>query len=276
MVIAGIRRMVRGKVNRMEIAGVDKRTPVKSWQGEGPYAGERIVVLRFMGCNMKCHWRNNTGGLSWCDTKWTWDGSERGEVWGVDKLVDRVWKEACKHLALAPWETKAFATYKRAKIVMVTGGEPMLRQDSEAFHKLIEGLKAKGLKIHFETNGSKPPNEWARKNIDFFDMSPKYQLYPSEYTIEKVKAWQNCGVQVAWKFVVGTQADVYDLRDWVESMMLPKDADIWLMPLTNDDKSMDEALQLLKAGVVKAFQETYLAFKKVHISPRLQITGGFP
>jgi 7-carboxy-7-deazaguanine synthase len=265
----------------MMISGLNIGYPniCKSWQGEGPYAGQRIVVLRFNGCNFKCHWNTADGGKAWCDTKKTWDGSEKGETWEVDELVSAVWHESHRRLPQAEWEPKRlFGSYKYADIVMVTGGEPMLRQTSAPFQKVIEGLRAKGLDIHIETNGSRPPLEWARKNIDFFDMSPKYQLreYEEDYTKEKMRAWQDCGVQVAWKFVVGTQQDVYDLRDWLLKMDISKDADIWLMPLTNDDKTHKDSDDILRGGIIQAFTESYLGFKHVRISPRLQIDGNFP
>jgi 7-carboxy-7-deazaguanine synthase len=259
----------------MKIQGIDTRTPQKSWQGEGPYNGQRIVILRVMGCNLKCHWPTATGGLAWCDTKWTWDGSEKGAEWDVGRLVASIVSEASKRMPMAKWEKPTFlGAFKKAKIVMVTGGEPMLRQSSESFQALIEGLRANGFAIHFETNGTVLPNEWAKKNVDFFDVSPKYQIYRDKYTREMITAWQKCGVQVAWKFVVGRMNDVFDLRAWLEQMGISKDADIWLMPLTLDDKSMKDAQDILNGGVDEAFRIE--EFKHVTISPRLQITGAFP
>jgi 7-carboxy-7-deazaguanine synthase len=259
----------------MEIRGIDKRRPFKSWQGEGPYAGQRIVGLRFMTCNLKCHWRTAAGGMAWCDTKWTWDGSEGGDTWDIDALVQHIVKLSGKRVPIASWEEKKlFGSFKKAKIIMVTGGEPLLRQNDEEFKLLITKLRQRGFAIHYETNGTIVPNEWMRQNTDFFDVSPKYQLYPKAYTVDKMKAWYNCGVPMAWKFVVGMVPDVFDLKDWLEQMNIPKDIDMWLMPLTTDDKSMRESIDVIDGIKTDAFQ--ILGYKNVRVSPRLQITGGFP
>jgi hypothetical protein len=115
---------------------------------------------------------------------------------------------------------------------------------------------------------------WAQLAIDFFDISPKYQLYAKEYDIEKIRAWQQCGVQTAWKFVMGTKADYEDLRVWLQQMEMSKSADIWLMPLTDDKKDMRLANYLLDCGPEEGFKMD--GFKRVRRCPRLQIDGGFP
>lgn len=256
------------------IHGIDKRRPFHSWQGEGVFAGQRIVGLRFMGCNLACKWNTEDGGTALCDTDWTWNGTEKGEDWEVEKLASFVIKLSRKRMSLAPWEEKKwFASFKPARIVMVTGGEPMLRQGQPAFQQLIGMLRMAGMAIHVETNGTQHVSEWARKNVDFMDVSPKFGLYPEKYTAKLIKEWNECGVQVAWKFVIGRRADVWDLKDWLERVKMPKDVDLWLMGLTDDLKSMKLADDLLKGGVVEAFK--ILGYKNVRISPRLQVTNSF-
>jgi organic radical activating enzyme len=199
----------------------------------------------------------------------------------VDKLIGRVKHVALQRLKPAAWENQGFFdSLALAKIVMVTGGEPMLRQNTRAFQEVMEGIRAAGLKVHIESNGTLPPNEWARKNVDFFDLSPKYQLYPEKYTKEIIKAWVDCGVQVAWKFVVGTPDDIFTLARFLETMNVPRDADIWLMPLTTDTLDMGWAMDILTAGNkagpfpgVEAFKTA--GYKNVRVSPRLQVTGKF-
>lgn len=283
------------------IAGIDKRSPQKAWQGEGPYNGQRIVILRLMGCNLKCHWNLPDGRMAWCDTKYTWDGSEQGESWPVAKLIDRIVHVSKQRLPAAEWENTGKhiqlameygrTAWKQSKIVMITGGEPMLRQSSPAFQRLVEGLREAGLKIHIETNGTVPPNEWARQNIDFFDMSPKYQLYREKYSASLIKEWETSGVQIAWKFVLGRQQDMWELREFLEGFKVSYAADIWLMPLTDDTKRMEQALdvmalsdksrkeigmpsQTLGGGASEAFKQ--LGWKNVRVSPRLQVSHQFP
>lgn len=263
-----------GEVNKMEIKGVDRRTPVKTWQGECVYAKQRIVLLRFMTCNLKCHWNTAEGDMAWCDTKWTWDGSEAGETWDVDKLVTRVFEASREKLQPAAWEPKGWrGARKEANIVMITGGEPLLRQNDAEFQALVDGLHRVGLLVHIETNGTLPPNEWARQNIDFFAVSPKYQLYQKAYNEAKMKQWLELPEnQMAWKFVVGRPYDVELLRQWMFENKIPLTADIWLMPLTNDKKQMNLAENVITSGPVMGFQQ--LGYKRVSISPRLQIGRG--
>lgn len=260
----------------MEISGLNVGYPniCKSWQGEGPFAGQRIVVLRFNVCNLKCHWNTADGDMAWCDTKKTWDGTEKGDTWDVDVLAALIGDIARRKLKPANWEPEDWKSARKpASIVMITGGEPMLRQNDAAFQALVARLHGDGLLVHVETNGTIPPGEWARQNIDFFVVSPKYQLYPKVYSEAKTKEWLKVmGVQVAWKFVVGRAYDLELLRQWLHEMSMPFDADIWLMPLTDDKKDLHYAQNVLEGGTVAAIQ--ILGYKSVQLSPRLQIGLG--
>jgi organic radical activating enzyme len=259
----------------IEIKGVDKRTPVKTWQGEGPYAKQRIVLLRFMTCNLKCHWNTADGKMAWCDTKWTWDGSEAGLDWDVDVLAAVIDEISRRKLKPASWEPQddRKSVRKKADIVMITGGEPLLRQNDAEFQALVARLHEAGLLVHVETNGTLPPVRWARENIDFFAVSPKFQLYPKAYDERKVAVWATLpATQMAWKFVVGRPYDLEVLRQWLFEVKVPFDADVWLMPLTSDDKTMNFSQNVLESGTVPAIQ--MLGYKHVRISPRLQIGQG--
>lgn len=97
-----------------------------SIQGEGVYAGEPHIFVRLHGCNMRC---------VFCDTpqgEMPEDSSIRAVV---DKIIN-VDKD------------------KKAKVVTITGGEPLLH--SHFLRVLLPPLRERAYKIHLDTNGTLP------------------------------------------------------------------------------------------------------------------------
>lgn len=117
-------------------------------QGEGPYAGRPVQFLRTGGCNLSC---------SWCDTPYTWDGNRfdlRVEL--HPKTVSQIIEDAIPNLPL-----------------VLSGGEPLLHQNSPGWERLLHGLTQKGIQIHLETNGTIAPNEVTRDYVTYASVSPK-------------------------------------------------------------------------------------------------------
>src|ERR1700719_782206 len=79
-----------------------------SFQGEGPSSGERAVFVRLAGCNLSCQW---------CDTPYTWDWSRYNRVLESHKVVA---DEVARHVVALAGEY--------GKLLILTGGEPMLQQ----------------------------------------------------------------------------------------------------------------------------------------------------
>lgn len=109
----------------------------ESLQGEGYNTGQRMVFVRFGGCNLAC---------PWCDTEF----SDYAMLDGTE-ILSRV---------------AAFGV----KSVLLTGGEPMIQKELGA---LLADLKDAGFWTGVETNGlMAPPPAWSR-HIDYLAVSPK-------------------------------------------------------------------------------------------------------
>ena len=123
-------------------------------QGEGMQAGRRAVFLRFSGCNL---WSGreqdrHKASCTFCDTDFVGtDGLNGGRYADAGQLAGKVaelWGEAADR-----------------RLVVITGGEPLLQLDAA----LIEALHRAGFEIAVETNGTiaAPPE------IDWICVSPK-------------------------------------------------------------------------------------------------------
>ena len=121
-------------------------------QGEGMQAGRRAVFLRFAGCNL---WSGRdrdraTALCTFCDTDFVGTDGENGGRYGAEDLaaqVEALWGEG------------------GGRLVVVTGGEPMLQLDA----MLIDALHERGFEVAVETNGTLP----APAGLDWICVSPK-------------------------------------------------------------------------------------------------------
>jgi len=122
-------------------------------QGEGAQTGSRAVFLRFAGCNLWSGREEDRAGAQcrFCDTDFVGtDGEGGGKFDGAAKLADHV---------AAMWGEG------ERRLVVVTGGEPMLQLDEA----LIEALHERGFRVAAESNGTLA----ATPGIDWLCISPK-------------------------------------------------------------------------------------------------------
>ena len=155
-------------------------------QGEGVQSGSRAVFLRFAGCNL---WTGReedraSAQCSFCDTDFVGtDGEGGGKFHGAGELaghVERLW---------GPTEER--------RLVVITGGEPMLQLDEA----LVDALHARGFRIAVETNGTLP----ATAGIDWICVSPKAGTEVVQRSGDELKlVWPQDGVDPAeleqWAF----------------------------------------------------------------------------
>lgn len=124
-------------------------------QGEGLQAGKPAVFCRFAGCNL---WNGREADRAsavcrFCDTDFVGtDGTLGGKFATAEGLADRI-------ASLWP------ASDDRHRLVVMTGGEPLLQIDDA----LIDALHARAFRIAVETNGTIA----APKGIDWVCVSPK-------------------------------------------------------------------------------------------------------
>lgn len=123
-------------------------------QGEGAQAGRRAVFLRFAGCNL---WSGReqdraAAACTFCDTDFVgMDGPGGGRFSDPEALAAAV--------------CAAWGSHEEGRLVVCTGGEPLLQLDLP----LIDALHELGFEIAIETNGTLA----APKGIDWICVSPK-------------------------------------------------------------------------------------------------------
>ena len=155
-------------------------------QGEGMQAGSRAVVLRFAGCNL---WSGREADraaavCNFCDTDFVGtDGAGGGKFAEADALA--------AHVA-SLWGEK-----REQRLVVITGGEPMLQLDSA----LVDALHARDFRIAVESNGTIA----AVAEIDWLCISPKAGSEVVQRSGDELKlVWPQPGIDPAaleaWDF----------------------------------------------------------------------------
>jgi 7-carboxy-7-deazaguanine synthase len=105
-------------------------------QGEGYHQGKAAYFIRLGGCDVGC---------VWCDVKESWDAANHPKL-AIADLIAEVKKTA-------------------ARIVVITGGEPLMHNLDE----LTEEFRDAELQLHIETSGAHPLSGlW-----DWICLSPK-------------------------------------------------------------------------------------------------------
>lgn len=107
-----------------------------SIQGESTWAGAPCVFIRLSGCNLRC---------VWCDTTYAFEGGTTMTLEEVLAAVERY----------------------GAKLVEITGGEPLAQKDCP---ELAQQLLDRGYTVLVETNGSLPIDTLPKAAIKIMDL----------------------------------------------------------------------------------------------------------
>lgn len=117
-------------------------------QGEGFHQGRAAYFIRLGGCNVGCFW---------CDVKDSWDVNAHPKI-PITTILEN-------------------AKAERARLAVITGGEPMMHNLDE----LTQQLKASGFETNVETSGSYPiTGIW-----DWICVSPKKFKAPLEESLSQ-------------------------------------------------------------------------------------------
>jgi 7-carboxy-7-deazaguanine synthase (Cx14CxxC type) len=178
-------------------------------QGEGVQSGSRAVFLRFAGCNL---WSGReqdraTAQCNFCDTDFVGtDGEGGGRFADAEALAEQV---------VATWGGG------EQRLVVITGGEPMLQLDRE----LLDALHARGFRVAVESNGTMP----AVDGIDWLCVSPKAGTNVVQRRGDELKlVWPQQGVDPA-------ALEAWDFRNF---LVQPMDCD-------DRDAALDASIQLV-------------------------------
>lgn len=155
-------------------------------QGEGMQSGSRAVFLRFSGCNL---WSGReqdraTAQCRFCDTDFVGtDGEGGGKFASADALADAV--------------ERRWGPGRNGRLVVITGGEPMLQLDLA----LVDALHEGGFRIAVESNGTIA----AVAGIDWLCVSPKAGTEIVQKSGDELKlVWPQSGIDPAdlesWDF----------------------------------------------------------------------------
>jgi organic radical activating enzyme len=213
-------------------------------QGEGISAGLPAVFVRTALCNLHCRW---------CDTDHTWNFE--GTPWPHDKDADPAYRKHRKTdvtLEVPVSEVVARVAALPCRRVVMTGGEPLLQQDS--WLELVQGLRAldPGYRFEVETNGTRLPGPEFRAAVDQFNVSPKLANSGMDERLRVVpevlaafaaepKAW--------FKFVARGPDDLAEIAAFTARFAIPA-GKVLVMPEGRSAAELDRHALELVAGCI--------------------------
>lgn len=185
-----------------------------SINGEGIFAGQPAVFIRFQGCNLSC---------SFCDTAWANEDDAAFTFMTEGQIHDYIKETGIKNVTL-------------------TGGEPLLVPD---LLQLLQLLAAdQSLHIEIETNGSMALNSFAGiSNPPAFTMDYKlpgslmeHKMLISNFTLLTKKD--------TVKFVVGSTEDLNRAKEVIKAYDLTTKCHIYISPVFGKIK-LEEIVEYL-------------------------------
>lgn len=171
----------------------------KSIEGEGIRTGKVATFIRSFGCNCVC---------TYCDSHYAIDGqySKNYPDMTVREIVDK-----CKEF--------------KTPYVTFTGGEPLIQPQAL---ELIQTLLDEGFEVNVETNGSVDIKPFKQKLLT---SNSSYKYEKLIFTVDYKSISSGCNDKMYmpnftqnlndWdvvKFVVGTQEDLEDMKNCVETI----------------------------------------------------------
>ncbi len=175
-----------------------------SLQGEGSTLGTPAHFLRLQGCAVGC---------SWCDTKYTWEGSG-GEPRNVDDVF------------------ASLEALGAARLLVVTGGEPLAH---EGIASLLRAALTRWHRVEVETSGLEPPP--IRDARLHYNWSPK--LRSATGRADETWAHADAFLQdpnTTLKVVVSDDADADESLERAQLNRVPLDRLSWMPEGLTDEQ----------------------------------------
>lgn len=201
-------------------------------QGEGPSLGRRCSFLRLGGCNLHC---------PNCDTAYTWDASRydlRKEM--SRRPVSGIVAELLRH---------------GTRMVVITGGEPLLHQEQPGWTALLATLRAARWEVEVETNGTRMPNSSTLALVTRFNCSPKLRAMagdPEEARIiDDVLRELWASRKAAFKFVCESHDDVDEVVELTRRVGIAPHK-VWIMPEGTKAETITATLRELADPALEA------------------------
>jgi 7-carboxy-7-deazaguanine synthase len=148
----------------------------KSIQGEGTRAGLPCIFVRLTGCNLRC---------AWCDTAYAFYGGTKVSVSDVRERVRELAGDGAQRIFL----------------VEITGGEPLLQQETP---ELAAKLLADGYTVLIETSGERFVGVLPREVVKIVDVKCPDSGEPGTFDTANLEA-RDAKDEI--KFVIWTRRD---------------------------------------------------------------------
>lgn len=191
-----------------------------SFQGEGPSAGQLAAFIRLSRCNLTC---------SFCDTRYTWDWSQ--------------FSPDAEAVRRTPADLANWATSCSARLVVITGGEPLIQQESLV--PLVGALSEAGHSIEVETNGTIAPSAELLALGTRFNVSPKLAgsgvVRDRRIVPAALLALAQSG-KAAFKFVIRDDGDLAEVAELEAAYGL---APVWVMPEGTTERAVISGMQAI-------------------------------
>lgn len=223
----------------------------QSINGESKQVGKNVLFLRLSRCNLHC---------TWCDSRFAWDNN-------LKEFRDN------KQQVISIYDVIKRILQLHVNGINITGGEPMLQQDT--IYQLLlliqknHNIDNNKFTVEIETNGTiMPNNDISDVSLVHFNISPKLANSGNSkklrYNESALQIFNNLNNTI-FKFVNDNKQTTIDEIKQFQAKLNIDNSKVYLMPLTSFDQSNEEILFHIHQTLTVIFENGW------NFSPRLHI-----